>query len=252
MSNRVKILGSLSTKEIYLVSQEREFEVNEYFILEDKHTSTPVEVVEISASPLCIQGMLPIDVPEAYIKYLGLEPSKVTFFAKAKPLNHLNKLILSDSVRVAEFDELKDILINSDNIDDSFVLGTIQGTSSMYDNMPNIYKDIAPQFKNGELTHQGGVPFVIDPSKQREYPHTGYFGGSGSGKSFALKVTCEELMKNNFPGIVIDPHHEMEFKEKSSKYGIDYKDRNDVYLMGDDIGITFTELNITEIGRAHV
>lgn len=247
MSNRVKILGNLSAKEIYLVSQEREFEVNEYFILEDKHTSTPLEVVEISASPLCIQGMLPIDVPESYINYLGLEPSKVTFFAKAKPLNHLNKLILSDSVRVAEFDELKDILINSDNIDDSFVLGTIQGTSSMYNNMPNIYKDIAPQFKNGELTHQGGVPFIIDPSKQREYPHTGYFGGSGSGKSFALKVTCEELMKNNFPGIVIDPHHEMEFKEKSSKYGIDYKDKNDVYLMGDDIGITFTELNISEL-----
>ena len=247
MSNKIKILGNLSTKEIYLVSQEREFEVNEYFILEDKNASTPVEVVEISASPLCIQGMLPIDVPDAYLNYLKLDPNRVTFFAKAKPLNHLTKIILNNSVRIAEFDELKDILINSDNIDESFVLGTIQGTSSMYDSMPNIYKNIAPQFKNGELTHQGGVPFIIDPAKQKEYPHTGYFGGSGSGKSFALKVTCEELMKNNFPGIVIDPHHEMEFKEKSSRYGIDYKERNDIYLMGDDIGINFIELNASEL-----
>ena len=75
----------------------------------------------------------------------------------------------------------------------------------------------------------------------------GYFGGSGSGKSFALKVTCEELMKNMIPGIVIDPHHEMEFKEKSSKYGVDYKERNDVYLVGDDIGIKFTELVTSEL-----
>lgn len=246
-NNEIKILGKLSTRELYLVSQEREFEVNEYFILEDNNNSTPIEVVEISSSPICIEEMMPVEVSERYLRYLGLEEEKRTFFAKAKPLNHLDKLIITDSVRVAEFNELKKILINSDNIDESFVLGTIQGTSSMYDNMPNEYKDIAPQFKDGALAPQGGVPFLIDPSKQREYPHTGYFGGSGSGKSFALKVTCEELMKNMFPGIVVDPHHEMEFKENSSTYGVDYKDRNEVFLVGDDIGIKFTELNSTEL-----
>lgn len=244
--NNIKILGSLSTKEIYLVSQDRDFEINEYFILEDKNVSTPIEVTEVSSSPLCIQGMMPIDVPEEYINYLKLTKEKMTYFAKAKPLNHLSKVVLTDTVRIAEFDELKHILINSDNIDESFVLGTIQGTSSMYDSMPDMYKDIAPQFKDGKLAPQGGVPFLVDPSKQREYPHSGYFGGSGSGKSFALKVTCEELMKNMIPGIVVDPHHEMEFKEKSSEYGIDYKERNDIYLMGDDIGIKFTELNVSE------
>ena len=246
-NNTVKILGSLSTKEIYLVSQERDFEINEYFILEDNNAFTPIEVTEVSSSPLCIEGMMPIDVPQQYIDYLKLDIEKTTFFAKAKPLNHLTRVVLTNTVRPATFAELKHILLGNENIEESLVLGNIQGTKSMYNDMPNTYKDITPQFVNGGLAPQEEVPFLIDPSKQREYPHMGYFGGSGSGKSFALKVTCEELMKNMIPGIVIDPHHEMEFKEKSSKYGVDYKERNDVYLVGDDIGIKFTELVTSEL-----
>ena len=90
---KLKILGSLSTKEIYLVSQDRDFEINEYFILEDSKTSTPIEVTEISSSPLCVEGMLPIDVPQTYLNYLKLEVEKTTFFAKAKPLNLLTRVV---------------------------------------------------------------------------------------------------------------------------------------------------------------
>ena len=246
-NNNIKILGSISTKEIYLVSQDRDFEINEYFIMEDNNTSTPIEVIEVSSSPLCIEGMLPIDVPAQYLNYLGLDAETTTFFAKAKPLNHLTRVVLTNTVRPAKFDELKNILLSNEDVDNSFVLGNIQGTKSMYSEIPSKYKDISPQFINGSISEQEEVPFLIDPSKQREYPHIGYFGGSGSGKSFALKVTCEELMKNQIPGIVIDPHHEMEFNERNSKYGIDYKDRNDVFLIGDDIGIRFTELVTSEL-----
>ncbi|MDG2769724.1 DUF87 domain-containing protein, partial [Vibrio parahaemolyticus] len=45
------------------------------------------------------------------------------------------------------------------------------------------------------------------------YPHIGVFGGSGSGKSFGLRVFLEELMQKGIPTIVLDPHFEMDFSD---------------------------------------
>ena len=245
--DNIKILGNLTTKEIYLVSQDRNFEINEYFILEDGTKKVPLEVTEVYSTPICINGMFPIETPNEYFEFLNLEKVKMTFYAKAKILGSLNRVIVTNTVRPAKFEELKNILIGCENVDESLVLGGIQGTSLMYDEMPNKLKNIAPMLKDGCISPQEEVPFLVDLSKQREYPHIGFFGGSGSGKSFGLKVMNEELMKNQIPGILIDPHHEMEFKERNSLYGVDYKERNEVFLIGTDLGIKFTELRLSEL-----
>ncbi|WDU82706.1 helicase HerA domain-containing protein [Caloramator sp. Dgby_cultured_2] len=48
-----------------------------------------------------------------------------------------------------------------------------------------------------------------------QYPHIGIFGGSGSGKSFGMRVILEEIMKLNIPTVVLDPHYEMDFSKKA-------------------------------------
>ncbi|MBQ3422636.1 MAG: ATP-binding protein, partial [Romboutsia sp.] len=247
--SKFKIFGNITTKQLYIVSQEESFELGEYFILENKNESTPLEVIEAFEVPMCISGMLPIDVPNEYLKFLELDILKSANFARVKILNHIQKPIHSGEVRRASFEELEKLLINHDNINESFVLGTIQGTSSVYDLMPEKYKGIAPIFNGKEMVKQDGVPFLVNPSKQMEYPHSGYFGGSGSGKSYALKVSCEELMKRRIPAILLDPHHEMEFKDNLSEKGIDYKNRNEVFVIGTDIGIKFTKLTSSELIR---
>ena len=115
---------------------------------------------------------------------------------------------------------------------------------------PDKYKNIAPMFENGQVIEQKNVPFIIDPSKQQEYPHTGFFGGSGSGKSYALKDYCEELMNQRIPALVLDPHHEMDFNNPCDGMKVDYSTKNEIFNIGElsgEIGIKFTELNINEL-----
>lgn len=250
MDNKIKIFGNIGLREFYIVSQEETIELNEYFILKDSKNSTPVEAVEVFSSPVCISGMTPFEVPESYIKKLGLDENKPTTFAKVKILNHLFAPIMANYVERATFEDVKHLLITSKEISTSMILGGIVGTESIYEKTPSIYKGIAPMFENGEVIEQRTVPFIIDPSKQQEYPHTGFFGGSGSGKSYGLNDYCEELMNQKIPALALDPHHEMDFNTPYDSIGKDYSDRNEVFTIGEkigEIGIKFTELNINEL-----
>ena len=77
-----------------------------------------------------------------------------------------------------------------------------------------------------------------------QYPHIGIFGGSGSGKSFGLRVMLEELMKLNIPTIVLDPHFEMDFSDLTdgARHSY-YKDRFKCLQVGFDIGVKFENLS---------
>lgn len=249
-NNKFKIFGNVTLRDFYIVSQEESIELHEYFILEDENSSTPVEVVEVFTSPMCVQGMTPVEVSDKYISMLGLKEDEPTIFAKVKILNLLSKPIRAKEVRKATFEDIKHILITSPDIEKSMVLGNIVGTESVYQMTPNEYKDIAPMFENGQISKQKNVPFMINPSKQQEYPHTGFFGGSGSGKSYALKDYCEELMNQRIPALVLDPHHEMDFNNSCDGMNVDYSNKNEVFNIGElagEIGIKFTELNINEL-----
>src|SRR5690606_7656168 len=99
--------------------------------------------------------------------------------------------------------------------------------------------------EHGELRPQAGVPFLFDIKKMHQYPHIGVFGGSGSGKSFGLRVMLEELMKLRIPAIVFDPHFEMDFRasqpelEEKAKM---FQGRFVLTRVGRDVGVSFTDL----------
>jgi hypothetical protein len=63
--------------------------------------------------------------------------------------------------------------------------------------MHNEYKDLLYTFEEGTLKHQRDIPYILDLKSMHQYPHIGVFGGSGSGKSFGLRVVLEELMIQN-------------------------------------------------------
>ena len=95
---------------------------------------------------------------------------------------------------------------------DGFVLGEIIGTE--VSDIPSEYKSLVAMYDNG-IYEQSAIPFVFNYKKMIESPHIGLFGGSGSGKTVAMKVLIEELMKQNMPSIVFDPHFEMNFAENN-------------------------------------
>jgi DNA helicase HerA-like ATPase len=81
----------------------------------------------------------------------------------------------------------------------------------------------------------------------QDYPHIGIFGGSGSGKSFGVRVLIEEFMKKRLPVIVFDPHYEMSFSEPLlPDLPAGFKESFDscfqILTVGQDIGVRFDML----------
>ena len=84
----------------------------------------------------------------------------------------------------------------------------------------------------------------------QQYPHIGIFGGSGSGKSFGLRVMLEELMKLFIPTIVFDPHYEMDFSERVEELkgrGPDFRDRWLSVHVGREVGVLFSALSTRDV-----
>ena len=104
---------------------------------------------------------------------------------------------------------------------------------------------------NGENIVTSRVPFIFDFVKLKQFPHIGLFGGSGSGKSFALNVIMEEINKKRIPNIILDPHYEVNFnnlrKDVPKNLEYDYSKNSVILYVGKDIGINFTELNVDEL-----
>ena len=74
------------------------------------------------------------------------------------------------------------------------------------------------------------------------------FGGSGSGKTFGLRVILEEIMMKKIPGIVLDPHYEMDFTEAMpgipSNFKQDFSRRFELFEVGKDVGILFSRFTL--------
>ena len=124
-------------------------------------------------------------------------------------------------------------------------LGEIRGTESLYSSLSKDLQNQVVMLEQGELRPQAGVPFLFDIKKMHQYPHIGVFGGSGSGKSFGLRVMLEELMKLRIPTIVFDPHFEMDFRASRPQLKIEAKEFQDRFVIakvGRDVGISFSDL----------
>lgn len=247
----MKVLGLTGTSEVYLASNERNFRINEFLLVEDEVKNYIGEVVEANT----FNRFMPFEKENDFVDQsvidslykLGYDVNnEVVYLAKLRLLEEAMYPIMAGSaVRVPEFDEIKSIIIKS-SPKDGLVLGVIKNTDDLYKNADEELKNIVYTFENGERKNQRDLPYIFNVSEFSQYPHIGVFGGSGSGKSFALRVIIEELMKKRIPTIVLDPHYEMDFKLKTYDEAADYSNLYQSFLLGKDVGVDFKDLNVGE------
>ena len=247
----MKVLGLTGTSEVYLASNERNFRINEFLLVEDEVKNYIGEVVEANT----FNRFMPFEKENDFVDQsvidslykLGYDVNnEVVYLAKLRLLEEAMYPIMAGSaVRVPEFDEIKSLIIKS-SPKDGLVLGVIKNTDNLYKNADEELKNIVYTFENGERKNQKDLPYIFNVSEFSQYPHIGVFGGSGSGKSFALRVIIEELMKKRIPTIVLDPHYEMDFKLKTYDEAADYSNLYQSFLLGKDVGVDFKDLNVGE------
>lgn len=244
------IAGVVTLREVYLISQDKQYEQNEYLMANNNGVDIPLEVSEVSSLPMVIPEMIPGCHP-AYLERSDIDMMQPVYLAKAKVLQPLSSpLFPLSAIRKPEFSEIQDHLVYA-KVEDSMRLGVIRGTEDLQKELPSELQDLAPMWANKQGVPQQGVPFLLDHHSFREYPHIGIFGTSGSGKTFGLRVLIEELMQMNVPGLVLDPHYEMDYTKQmdglGEKYPEHFKDNYETFYVGKDMGIDFEELSLDEL-----
>lgn len=247
----MKVVGITTQQEVFIGSKDRNFRINEFLIIEDPYQNDLLgEVVEAQTFnryiPLNIHGeMVDSSVLES-LRSLGYNIDEDTIYlSKVRLLNEaLYPVQTGSDIRLPKFSEVKDIMIQS-TVEEGLVLGVIRNTDDMAIDMDQEFKDILYTFEKDGLVPQREIPYIMDLRSQHHYPHIGVFGGSGSGKSFGLRVVLEELMEQNIPTIVLDPHFEMDFSDNPD-YLEEKKDFNDKFKclqVGIHIGVKFEDLS---------
>src|SRR5699024_4481587 len=253
----MKIAGITTQQEVFVGSKERNFRINEFLIIEDPYQDNLLgEVVEAKTYnryiPLNIYGDFVDNSVLESLKALGYDVDEDTIYiAKVRLLNEaLYPIQTGSSVRLPKFIEVKDMMIQSSK-EDGLTLGVIKNTDDMAENMDKEFKDLLYTFEEGELKPQKEIPYIMDLRSMHHYPHIGVFGGSGSGKSFGLRVILEEIMTQNVPTIVLDPHFEMDFSEVAEYLDEeDAKEFNDKFKclqVGNHVGVRFEDLSAQDL-----
>lgn len=246
----MKVVGITSQQEVYIGSQDRNFRINEFLIVEDSVQGELLgEVVEAKT----FNRYIPLDVGGDFVdasvleslRAMGYDVNNETVYIARLRLTKeaLYPVLTGSDVRVPEFSEVKKLLIGIDTVD-GLVLGVIRNTDDLTKDMDDQYKNLCETFEDGNTYPQRELPYLLEYKTMHEYPHIGIFGGSGSGKSFGLRVILEELMEKSIPTVVLDPHYEMDFSESSNK---DYKDKFKCLQIGRDVGIKFEDLTSGDI-----
>ena len=230
MSRNITVFGKTSPYEITLQSKDSPFAVDEYLIVQDVYNN----------NPLC-------RIVSSEVGYINNEK---TYIANAKvestvkyPIDAGAKVTLPTFADIAPF-------VMSVKPADGFVLGEVCGTS--FEDIPSEYTELVAMYNNGKVEAQTAIPFVFNYKKLFESPHIGLFGGSGSGKTVAMKVILEEIMKRGIPGIIFDPHLEMNFAECKpeipNRYRVDYSTKFEIFNVGkNNFGINFADLTTDEL-----
>jgi len=253
----MQVVGLTTQQEVYVASKERKFRINEMLKIVDESLGTPLgEVVETQA----YNRYIPLSIDKGFVdkgviaslQSIGYNISEDEInIAKVRLLEEAPYPIKTGSNVVSpEFSEVKSLLVK-EGPEDGLVLGVIKGTEEMSQQMDEELKDIAPLFENEEVISQIGVPFNFKVKAMHQYPHIGIIGGSGSGKSFGMRVILEELMKLRVPTIVFDPHFEMDFSTKfeklADKYANDFSNDFKAYQIGQTVGVNFTDLSTKDL-----
>lgn len=246
----MKVVGITTQQEVFIGSKDRNFRINEFLIVEDINQGDILgEVIEAHT----FNRYIPLDTGRDFVDDSVLESLKALGYAideetiyisKVRFLNEANYPVETGSaVRIPKFSEVKDFMLKSDD-ENGLTLGVIRNTNDMYEDMDTEYKDLVYTFEDGSLIGQREVPYIMDIRSMHQYPHIGVFGGSGSGKSFGLRVVLEEIMKHNVPTIILDPHFEMDFSAKASYLPdeISYENKFVCLQVGKQVGVKFEDL----------
>ncbi len=255
MSN-MKVVGITTQQEVFIGSKTRNFRINEFLILEDPYQGDLIgEVVEAKT----FNRYIPLDVSGDFVdnsvleslKSLGYNIDEETIYiAKLRLLNEaLYPVQTGSDARLPEFHEVKDLMIRT-TVEDGLTLGVIRNTDDMAGGMDEEFKNILHTFGEDGLEAQREIPYIMDLKSMHHYPHIGVFGGSGSGKSFGLRVVLEEIMKKNIPTIVLDPHFEMDFGERAEyldQDGYDFTGKFKCLQVGYHVGVKFEDLSAQDL-----
>lgn len=244
----MKVLGITTTREVFVGSKDKNFRNNEFLIVEDPVQGDIIGGVVESKT---FNRFIPLEMGGDFIdssvltslKTLGYNIDKETVYvAKIRFFEELLYPPLTGvDVRTPEFREIKKLLIDTEP-GMSLILGTIKNTDNIAENMDEKYKNLMHILENDGIKEQRELPYLFDYRSMHQYPHIGVFGGSGSGKSFGLRVILEELMEKSVPTIVLDPHYEMDFTNKSDFSDKNYAGKFSCLEIGVDTGIKFQDL----------
>jgi DNA helicase HerA-like ATPase len=250
----MQVVGVTTQQEVFVVSRDRKFRINEILVIEDPSLHEPKgEVVETFA----YNRLIPMGFDKSMIDSHILHTlQQIGYDIESDEINLARVRLFEEAphpvrtgcpVRLPSFSEVRHLLVRS-TPEEGMVLGEINGTESLAETMSEELRDLVVMLEHGQLRPQKGVPFLFDIRAMHQYPHVGIFGGSGSGKSFGLRVMLEELMKLQIPTIVFDPHFEMDFREKVEGIdGPDFSDRSVIVQIGRDVGISFSDLSTRDI-----
>ncbi|MBD1372479.1 ATP-binding protein [Hazenella sp. IB182357] len=252
----MQAVGITTQQEVFIVSKERKFRINEILILEDEALHFPRgEVIET----LSYNRFIPMGLDKSLVDHQVIQTlENIGYNVNADEIN-LAKLRLYEeashpirtgcAVRLPRFEEVRDLLVKS-TPEEAMLLGEIRGTESLSSSITSDLLDQVVLMEQGSLRSQQGVPFLFDIRTMQQYPHVGVFGGSGSGKSFGLRVMLEELMKLRIPTIVFDPHFEMDFSQTAAgmeERNPGYTNRFVKVQVGQEVGIQFTDLSTRDL-----
>ena len=251
----MKVLGITTQQEFYVGSKERNFRINEFLVVEDKQGDLIAEVVEAQTFnryiPLNVYGdFVDASVIES-MKALGYDVDEETIYiAKLRLLEEaLYPVETGSDVRIPKFSEIKNLMLRTKK-EEGLILGVIRNTDSLYDECEDEFKDLLYTFEERGLVKQREIPFIMDLKSMHQYPHIGVFGGSGSGKSFGLRVLLEELMQKEIPTIVLDPHYEMDFSDCPDYFKDEKRDFNGSFKclqVGVHVGVKFEDLTAGDL-----
>ncbi len=244
----MKVLGVTTTREVYIGSKDKNFRNNEFLIVEDPVQGDIIgEVVDSQT----FNRFIPLDIGGDFVDSdvlsslgsMGYDVGDETVYvAKLRFFEELLYPPLTGSdLRAPVFDEIKNLLIDT-LPKESLILGSIKNTDNIAQGMDDVYRDLFSTFQNKEFIKQRELPYLFDYKSMHQYPHIGVFGGSGSGKSFGIRVLLEELMEMGVPAIGMDPHYEMDFTNNSEISNKDYTDKFKCLEIGIQTGIKFQEL----------
>lgn len=253
----MQVYGLSNEQQVKGFSKDRPFRANEYLIVTDTFTGEDLvgQVVETQAyntmQDIKSDGSTPVNM----LNLLGdVNTQEHTYYqCVIKLLEPAETPIQPGSpIREPKFEEIRHLVLHG-NPKDGLVLGQIKATENMGKDLPEDLRQILYLLTgDGRVIPQRGIPFIFPVREMEKYPHIGIFGGSGSGKSYTLRVVMEELMRLGIPMLVFDPHNELTFYESPPNAPEGYRDfpfeeHFRVFKIGQDCGAKFTEISTTDL-----